>query len=59
MKEFIEDDLGAEGLARSVVVAATSDEPPLVRRQAAYVAMAVAEQLARPGLACAAADGFR
>ena len=50
VKEFIEDDLGEEGLARSVVVAATSDEPPLVRRQAAYVAMAVAEQLRDQGL---------
>jgi flagellum-specific ATP synthase len=42
-REFIEDDLGIEGLKRSVVVVATSDEPPLVRRQAAYVTMAVAE----------------
>ncbi|MEQ8195089.1 MAG: FliI/YscN family ATPase, partial [Rhodospirillales bacterium] len=42
-REFIEDDLGEEGLARSVVVLASSDEPPLVRRQAAYVTMAVAE----------------
>ncbi len=50
VKEFIEDDLGAEGLARSVVVAATSDEAPLVRRQAAYVAMTVAEQLRDAGL---------
>jgi flagellum-specific ATP synthase len=50
VKEFIEDDLGAEGLARSVVVAATSDEPPLVRRQAAYVGMAVAEALRDEGL---------
>src|ERR1700742_3826379 len=50
VKEFIEDDLGEEGLARSVVVAATSDEPALVRRQAAYVAMAVAEQLRDSGL---------
>ena len=50
VKEFIEDDLGAEGLARSVVVAATSDEAPLVRRQAAYVAMTVAEQLRDQGL---------
>jgi len=50
VKEFVEDDLGEEGMRRSVVVAATSDEPPLVRRQAAYVAMAVAEQLRDQGL---------
>ena len=50
VKEFIQDDLGADGLARSVVVAASSDEPPLVRRQAAYVAMSVAEQLRDQGL---------
>jgi len=50
VKEFIEDDLGEEGLARAVVVAATSDEAPLVRRQAAYVAMAVAEKLRDDGL---------
>jgi flagellum-specific ATP synthase len=50
VKEFIEDDLGEEGLARSVIVAATSDEAPLVRRQAAYVAMTVAEQLRDSGL---------
>ena len=50
LKEFIEDDLGEEGLKRSVVIAATSDEPALVRRQSAYVAMAVAEQLRDSGL---------
>ncbi len=50
LKEFIEDDLGEEGMARSVVVAATSDEPALVRRQAAYTAMTVAEQLRDQGL---------
>lgn len=43
LQEFVADDLGAEGLARSVVVVATSDEPPLMRRQAAYTTMAVAE----------------
>jgi flagellum-specific ATP synthase len=42
-REFVEDDLGEEGMARSVVVVATSDEPPLIRRQAAYMTMAVAE----------------
>jgi len=50
VKEFIEDDLGEDGLARSVVIAATSDEAPLVRRQAAYVAMTVAEHLRDQGL---------
>jgi flagellum-specific ATP synthase len=43
LQEFIEDDLGPEGMARSVVIVATSDEAPLMRRQAAYTAMAVAE----------------
>ena len=42
-REFIEDHLGPEGLAKSVIVVATSDESPLVRRQAAYLTMAVAE----------------
>jgi len=50
LKEFVEDDLGETGLERSVVVAATSDEPPLVRRQAAYTAMTIAEQLRDQGL---------
>jgi flagellum-specific ATP synthase len=43
VRDFLERDLGAAGLARSVVVASTSDEPPLVRVQAAAVAAAVAE----------------
>ena len=42
-REFIEDDLGEEGMKRSVVVVATSDEPPMVRRQVAYLTMAVSE----------------
>jgi flagellum-specific ATP synthase len=43
VQEFLEDDLGPEGLKRSVVVIATSDESPLMRRQAAYLTMALAE----------------
>jgi flagellum-specific ATP synthase len=43
VNEFLERDLGPEGLARSVVVVATSDEPALVRVQAAMTATAVAE----------------
>ncbi len=43
VQEFLHDDLGPEGLARSIVVVATSDEPALMRRQAAYMTLAVAE----------------
>ncbi|TWA62522.1 flagellum-specific ATP synthase [Azospirillum brasilense] len=50
VQEFIQDDLGADGLARSVVIVATSDEPPLMRRQAAYLCLTVAEELRDRGL---------
>ena len=43
VREFIEDELGTEGLARSVVVVATSDSQPLLRRGAAYAAITIAE----------------
>ena len=43
VQEFIEDDLGEEGLKRSVLVVATGDESPLMRRQAAYMTVAIAE----------------
>ncbi|HSV25164.1 MAG TPA: flagellar protein export ATPase FliI [Xanthobacteraceae bacterium] len=43
VQEFIQDDLGPEGLARSVVVVSTSDEPALMRRQAGYLTLAIAE----------------
>jgi flagellum-specific ATP synthase len=43
VREFIEHDLGSEGLARSVVVIATSDTPPLVRLRAGAVATRIAE----------------
>ncbi|MCH2546617.1 MAG: flagellar protein export ATPase FliI [Alphaproteobacteria bacterium] len=49
VQEFIEDDLGEEGLKRSVVVAATSSESALMRRQAAYVTMALAEYFREQG----------
>ncbi len=41
--EFIENDLGSEGMARSVLIVATSDQSPLIRMRAAYAATAVAE----------------
>ena len=43
VREFIDQDLGPEGLARSVVVVATSDEPALVRLRAAFTATRIAE----------------
>jgi flagellum-specific ATP synthase len=50
VQEFLQEDLGVEGLARSVVVVATSDEPALMRRQAAYMTLAVAEFFRDQGL---------
>lgn len=43
VQEFLEDDLGEQGLARSVVVVSTGDEPALMRRQAAYMTLAISE----------------
>lgn len=43
VREFIERDLGEEGLKRSIVVVATSDQPALVRLKGAFVATAIAE----------------
>jgi FliI/YscN family ATPase len=43
VRDFLESDLGAEGLARSVVIVSTSDQASLVRSKAAYVATAIAE----------------
>ena len=49
VREFIEETLGPEGLARAIVVVATSDEPALTRRQAAYMTLACAEYLRDQG----------
>src|SRR5580693_6317315 len=43
VQEFLQDDLGPDGLARSVVVVSTSDQPALMRRQAGYLTLAIAE----------------
>jgi flagellum-specific ATP synthase len=43
VRDFIEESLGEEGLKKSVVVVATSDQPPLIRLKAAFVATAIAE----------------
>jgi flagellum-specific ATP synthase len=45
VREFVEETLGEEGLRRAVVVVATSDEPALKRRQAAFMTLAVAEYM--------------
>ncbi|MFC5381505.1 FliI/YscN family ATPase [Aquipuribacter nitratireducens] len=49
VRQFVEDDLGPEGLARSVVVVATSDDPPLLRLRAAFAATRIAEGFAAAG----------
>jgi flagellum-specific ATP synthase len=43
VKEFLDDSLGAEGLRNAIVVVATSDQPPMVRLRAAFVATRIAE----------------
>lgn len=49
VREFLEDDLGPEGLSRSVVVVATSDEPALMRMRAAFTATRIAESFRENG----------
>lgn len=50
LREFIERVLGPQGMARSVVVTATSDQSPLARRRCAWAAMTVAEYFRDQGL---------
>jgi flagellum-specific ATP synthase len=50
VQEFLQDNLGAEGMERSIVVVATSDESALMRRQAAYLTLTCAEYLRDQGL---------
>jgi flagellum-specific ATP synthase len=49
VREFLERDLGEEGLQKSVVVVATSDQAPLIRMRGAYVATAIAEYFRAQG----------
>lgn len=49
VRPFLEDSLGAEGLRRSVVVVATSDEPPLMRLRAAQTAVTIASEFRSQG----------
>lgn len=49
LREFIEKDLQEEGLKKSVVVVATSDQPPLVRMRGAYIATTIAEYFQKQG----------
>lgn len=49
VREFIERDLGTEGLARSVIVVVTSDQSPLLRMRGAFVATSIAEYFCKKG----------
>lgn len=50
VQEFIQDDLGEEGLKKAVLIVSTGDEPPLMRRQAAWTAVSVSEFFRDKGL---------
>ena len=59
VREFLEHELGAEGMKRSVVVVATSDRPAPVRVRACFVALAIAEYFRDQGIERPAGAGFR
>lgn len=52
VREFIEDNLGADGLARSVVIAVSAGESPLMKMRAAHFACDVADEFKRGGKSC-------
>lgn len=49
VQEFVHDTLGPQGMQNSVVVAATAEQPPLIRAQAVYTAVAMAEYFSKQG----------
>jgi flagellum-specific ATP synthase len=51
VKDFVEKELGPDGLKRSVVVAATSDQPPMIRLRGAFLAHSIAEYFRDQGMA--------
>ena len=59
VREFIERDLGPEGLSKTIVVAATSDQPALMRIKGAFTATAIAEYFRDKGMNVMLNDGFR
>ncbi len=50
VREFIEDDLGEDGLSKSIVIVSTADEPALMRREAGFLALSLSEHFRDQGL---------